>query len=56
MALLLTACWAVVAFAPHREKWRQPADADIGFENGRVIVTPNRCGASGFARIEVLED
>ena len=35
------------------DEWRQPADADIGFENGRVVVTPNRGGASGFARVRI---
>ena len=38
------------------DEWRQPADDDIRFESGRVVVTPNRGGASGFARVKVPED
>ena len=33
--------------------WVKPSDGEIDFKNGKVIVTPNKGGASGFARVKI---
>ena len=33
--------------------WTKPSDDEIDFKNGKVIVTPNKGGASGFARVKI---
>ena len=33
--------------------WTKPSDDEIDFRNGKVIVTPNKGGASGFARVKI---
>ena len=35
--------------------WSKPSSADIDFEDGKVIVTPNKDGRSGFGRVIILE-
>ena len=39
-----------------RKWYAKASDADIRFEGGKVVVTPNRGGASGFARVRIPED
>ena len=33
--------------------WVKPSDGEIDFKDGKVIVTPNKGGASGFARVRI---
>lgn len=39
-----------------RKWYAKASDADIRFEGGKAVVTPNRGGASGFARVRIPEE
>ncbi len=38
------------------DAWGRPAEGDIDFKNGRVVVIPNRGGTSGFVRLRIRPD